>query len=115
MNSKAYLEAVEKLNSWAHAYYAEDSPVASDEEYDKLYHEVLEYENANPKDLVPYSPTQRVGGAILDGFEKASHISPMWSMEDVFSKAELYRWIERVRKQKSNSLFTVSQNLTGLV
>jgi len=113
MNSKAYLEAVEKLNSWAHAYYAEDSPVASDEEYDKLYHEVLEYENANPKDLVPYSPTQRVGGAILDGFEKASHISPMWSMEDVFSKAELYRWIERVRKTKEQFSFYCEPKFDG--
>jgi DNA ligase (NAD+) len=113
MNNKAYLEAIEILNKWAYAYYVQDNPIASDEEYDELYHEVLEYEKTNPTDLVYYSPTQRVGGMVLDGFKKASHMSPMWSMEDVFNETQLQAWIDRVRKTKEQFSFYCEPKFDG--
>jgi DNA ligase (NAD+) len=75
-----------------------DNPIATDEEYDRLYHEVLAYEAENSHKIVQESPTQRVGGVILDGFQKAEHIKRMWSMEDVFSREEVIEWLARVEK-----------------
>jgi len=98
MNKEEYLDNISILKKWAYAYYVEDNPIATDEEYDKLYHQVLEYEHNNPQLMAEDSPTQRVGGEVLEGFEKSAHIAKMWSMEDVFNFAELREWIERVQK-----------------
>lgn len=98
MNKEKYIQKVEILNKWAHAYYAEDNPMASDEEYDKLYHEVLDFEDKHPEQIHPNSPTLRVGGIVRDEFNKAKHIKRMWSMEDVFSNGELEEWVARVEK-----------------
>ncbi len=93
-----YIEAVEKLKRWADAYYIDDNPLVTDEEYDRLYHEVKEYEAKHSEFIDPSSPTQRVGAPLKDGFVKAKHPSRMWSMEDVFNKQELIEWIERIKK-----------------
>ncbi|MDD2450589.1 MAG: NAD-dependent DNA ligase LigA [Sulfurovum sp.] len=98
MTNETYLEKVETLKKWAHAYYVEDNPVASDEEYDRLYHEVLEYEKAHPDETAEDSPTKRVGGIVRGEFSKAKHIKRMWSMEDVFDRDEVVEWLERVEK-----------------
>jgi len=98
MTKETYLKKIEILNKWAHAYYVEDNPIASDEEYDRLYHEILDYEKAHPKEVAEDSPTKRVGGVIRDEFFKAEHIKRMWSMEDVFSKEEVEEWLARVEK-----------------
>ncbi|SHO81356.1 DNA ligase [hydrothermal vent metagenome] len=98
MKYEIYKESVDKLINWAKAYYVDDNPIATDEEYDRLYHQVLEYEESNPDDILANSPTQRVGDKIIDGFSKSSHIKPMWSMEDIFDNEELIKWIDRVKK-----------------
>jgi len=98
MNQTDYLEDIKLLKKWAHAYYVQDNPIATDEEYDRLYHEVLDYEHAHPSEVAEDSPTKRVGGEILEGFEKSAHIKKMWSMEDVFDSEGLIEWIERVKK-----------------
>jgi len=98
MTNKQYQEKTEQLKKWAHAYYVEDNPIATDEEYDKLYHEVLDYETANPNEVVEDSPTKRVGGVVRDEFSKATHIKRMWSMEDVFTTKEVQEWLDRVEK-----------------
>ncbi|WP_294955160.1 NAD-dependent DNA ligase LigA [Sulfurovum sp.] len=98
MTVKAYEEKVETLKKWAYAYYVEDDPVATDEEYDKLYHEVLAFEKEHPGLAREDSPTKRVGGIVRDEFNKAKHIKRMWSMEDVFSREEMQEWLERVEK-----------------
>ncbi|HIQ47777.1 MAG TPA: NAD-dependent DNA ligase LigA [Sulfurovum sp.] len=98
MNKEAYLKKIEILKKWAHAYYVEDNPIATDEEYDKLYHEVLAYEKANPNEVVEDSPTKRVGGVVREEFSKAKHIKRMWSMEDVFTTEEVQEWLDRVEK-----------------
>ena len=99
MNHKEYLEAVETLNRWAKAYYTDDNPIASDDEYDALYHKVVEFESQNPNLKAIFSPTNRVGGEILEQFEKLAHKARMWSMEDIFSDDELLAWIERGDKR----------------
>jgi len=98
MTQKLYQEKIEILNKWANAYYVDDNPIATDEEYDKLYHEVLDYETANPSEVAEDSPTKRVGGVVRDEFTKASHIKRMWSMEDVFETEEVQEWLDRTIK-----------------
>ena len=98
MTDNEYKQKVERLKKWAHAYYVEDNPVASDEEYDRLYHEVLDYEQKHPEEVAEDSPTKRVGGIIREEFSKAKHIRRMWSMEDVFDRDEVVAWLERVEK-----------------
>ncbi|MBD3839593.1 MAG: NAD-dependent DNA ligase LigA, partial [Epsilonproteobacteria bacterium] len=94
MNYKEYLNKVDILNKWANAYYVLDNPIATDEEYDKLNREVLAYENENPTQIAIDSPSQRVGGVILEEFSKAKHIKRMWSMEDIFNQDELIEWVQ---------------------
>ena len=98
MTKEAYRKKVETLKEWAHAYYVEDNPIATDEEYDRLYHEVLAYEQAHPDEVAEDSPTQRVGGVVREEFTKAKHIKRMWSMEDVFTTQEVAEWMARVEK-----------------
>ncbi len=98
MTPKEYKKSVELLKKWAEAYYKEDNPMVSDEVYDKLYREVEKFEEEHPELIDPDSPTQKVGGEVLDEFEKARHLSRMWSMEDVFNEKELEEWIQRVYK-----------------
>jgi DNA ligase (NAD+) len=89
---------VETLNRWAYSYYVLDKPEATDEDYDRLYKEVKEYEDTNAAKILHSSPTRRVGDALLSGFEKAKHIERMWSLEDIFSYEELSVWIAKVKK-----------------
>jgi len=98
MTQTQYNIQVQTLISWAKAYYVDDNPIATDEEYDVLNREVLTYEQSNPTHTHPNTPTQRVGGGILDGFEKAKHLSRMWSQEDIFNTEELEDWIKRASK-----------------
>ena len=93
-----YKKAVETLKKWAYYYYVLDNPLVTDEEYDKLYKEVEEWEKEHPDKIDPTSPTRRVGDVVLDEFKKAKHITKMWSMEDVFSKEEFKEWVNRVKK-----------------
>ena len=98
MTSAHYRETIKILKKWAYAYYVEDNPIATDEEYDKLYHEVLDYEIENPNEVAEDSPTRRVGGVVRDEFSKAKHIKRMWSMEDVFTTDEVQEWLDRTVK-----------------
>jgi DNA ligase (NAD+) len=98
MSPEAYQEAVKTLNRWARAYYVFDAPEAPDYDYDELYRKIAAYESANPKAISPVSPTQRVGGALLEGFEKAAHLERMWSLDDLFNGEELRAWIKRAIK-----------------
>ena len=100
MDKKEYLEAVDTLNAWAKAYYTDDAPIATDEEYDELYHKVLEFERVNPGEISMFSPTKRVGGEVSEGFVKARHGARMWSMEDIFSFDELLAWLKRGDKER---------------
>ncbi|HHO65558.1 MAG TPA: NAD-dependent DNA ligase LigA, partial [Epsilonproteobacteria bacterium] len=113
MTYQNYLERVAQLKKWSHAYYVEDNPVATDEEYDKLYHEILDYERVNPDKALEDSPTKRVGGVVRDEFSKAKHIKRMWSMEDVFTKEEVQEWLDRVMKNVGECAYFCEPKFDG--
>jgi DNA ligase (NAD+) len=108
-----YKKNIETLIKWAHAYYVDDNPMAIDEEYDKLSRACLSYEQSYPKKSHPNSPNKRVGGFVLDGFEKAKHLSKMWSQEDVFDTKELEDWINRAKKVNTNLNFYCEPKFDG--
>ncbi|MGM0520177.1 MAG: NAD-dependent DNA ligase LigA, partial [Campylobacterota bacterium] len=112
-NKNQYDKEIQKLIRWAHAYYVEDNPIATDEEYDKLSRDCLAFEQKNPELSHPNSPNKRVGGKILDGFKKAKHLSPMWSQEDVFDTQELKDWIKRANKVNTNLDFICEPKFDG--
>lgn len=115
MTLEEYLKAIECLNLWAKHYYILDDPIASDEEYDTLYHQVKNYESQNPQNIAPDSPTQRVGDKVLESFSKVAHIQRMWSLEDVFNPQELQDWIERVLRGVNHETlnFSISPKFDG--
>ncbi len=113
MNKDDYIKKVKELNLYSHHYYVLDEPIISDELYDKLYHEVLKYEELNPKDTLEDSPTQRVGDVVLDGFSKSSHLSRMWSLEDVFDEDDLTKWLVKTYKLDEHITFYCEPKFDG--
>ncbi len=113
MTNEQYQEKINILKKWAQAYYVEDNPIATDEEYDKLYHEVLDYETANPNEVAQDSPTKRVGGVVRDEFSKAKHIKRMWSMEDVFTTDEVQEWLDRTVKNVGECVYFCEPKFDG--
>jgi len=103
MTNKEYIDGVNLLNKWAYAYYTEDNPIATDEEYDTLYFKIKKYEDENPSKILDISPTQRVGDVILDGFEKRKHLQAMYSLDDVFNEKEFFEWIEKLPENETYS------------
>ncbi len=113
MTKEQYRENVALLNKYAHYYYVLDDPLTTDDVYDRLYHEVLAFEEKNPTDVLKESPTQRVGGTPLDKFTKASHPSRMWSLEDIFNAQELQKWLEKTGKLVDNISFYCEPKYDG--
>ena len=107
-------ELVELLNRYATEYYTSDNPSVSDSEYDRLYRELVELEKAHPDQVLPESPTHRVGGKILDGFEKYSHQYPLYSLQDAFSREELDAFDTRVRKELDDVTYICELKIDGL-
>ena len=107
-------ELVELLNRYATEYYTSDNPSVSDSEYDRLYRELVELEKAHPNQVLLESPTHRVGGKILDGFEKYSHQYPLYSLQDAFSREELDAFDARVRKELDDVTYICELKIDGL-
>ncbi len=95
-------------------YYNEDSPEISDFEYDALMNELKALEKEHPEFDSPDSPTQRVGGAALDKFEKVVHEVQMNSLQDAFSKEEIYDFDKRVRSAVQDFTYVVEHKIDGL-
>lgn len=87
---------IEKLNQYAHEYYVLDAPTIPDAEYDRLFHELLQLEEAYPDLVSEHSPTKRVGAEPLANFEKVSHEVPMLSLSNAFDEGELRDFHRRV-------------------
>ena len=87
-----------RLNRWSREYYVEDKPIVEDYVYDQEYAELVAIEEQYPDLITSDSPTQRVGGKVLSGFEKVTHDIPLYSLNDVFSKDELFAFDQRVQK-----------------
>ena len=110
-------ELKEQLNRWSHEYYVEDKPTATDAQYDKAYHELVALEVEHPEFVTPDSPTQRVGGEVLDQFQKVTHTNPMLSLSNAFSKEDLEELTNSVKqygiiqpiivKKKDNQLYEI--------
>ena len=107
-------ELVELLNRYAYEYYTKDAPSVSDSEYDQLYRELVELETAHPDEILPESPTHRVGGVVLKGFTKYQHQYPLYSLQDAFSREELEAFDQRVRKDFSSISYVCELKIDGL-
>ncbi|HHG8422925.1 TPA: NAD-dependent DNA ligase LigA [Streptococcus pneumoniae] len=112
--NKRMNELVALLNRYAAEYYTSDNPSVSDSEYDRLYRELVELETAYPDQVLAYSPTHRVGGKVLDGFEKYSHQYPLYSLQDAFSREELDAFDARVRKEVAHPTYICELKIDGL-
>ena len=112
--NKRMNELVALLNRYATEYYTSDNPSVSDSEYDRLYRELVELESAYPDQVLADSPTHRVGGKILDGFEKYSHQYPLYSLQDAFSREELEAFDARVRKEVAHPTYICELKIDGL-
>jgi len=107
-------ELVELLNRYAYEYYTKDTPSVSDSEYDQLYRELVELETAHPDEILPESPTHRVGGVVLKGFTKYQHQYPLYSLQDAFSREELEAFDQRVRKEFPSISYVCELKIDGL-
>ena len=107
-------ELVALLNRYASEYYTSDNPSVSDSEYDRLYRELVELEAAYPDQVLADSPTHRVGGKVLDGFEKYSHQYPLYRFQDAFSREELEAFDARVRKELPHPTYICELKIDGL-
>ena len=112
--NKRMNELVALLNRYATEYYTSDNPSVSDSEYDLLYRELVELEAAYPDQVLADSPTHRVGGKVLDGFEKYSHQYPLYSLQDAFSREELEAFDARVRKEVAHPTYICELKIDGL-
>lgn len=112
--NKRMNELVALLNRYETEYYTSDNPSVSDSEYDRLYRELVELETAYPEQVLADSPTHRVGGKVLDGFEKYSHQYPLYSLQDAFSREELDAFDARVRKEVAHPTYICELKIDGL-
>ena len=105
---------VKKIEQHSYDYYVLDNPTITDFEYDKLLHELIDLEAQYPQYKTNNSPTERVGGKVLDGFETVTHTVPMESLNDVFSSDALYDFDTSVRKSVTNPEYVVEMKIDGL-
>ena len=106
----------ELLNDYSYKYYVLDKPAISDFEYDALYRELVDLENANPELITPDSPTQRVGGEVLEGFEKFTHNVPLQSLDNVFNEGEVSQFCRKIQDAFPGEEveFVVEKKIDGL-
>ena len=107
-------QLVDTLNKWAHEYYVLDNPTVSDKEYDALYDELRRLEEADGV-VYPDSPTRRVGGEPIKGFEKHTHLARLFSLDKSVSEEELSAFLTRVEKLSGTQPeYTVEYKFDGL-
>lgn len=97
-----HAELVEEIRRHDHAYYVVAQPTISDQEYDRLYHELLDLETKFPTLVTPDSPTQRVGGQPLKEFKPVKHLQPMTSLDNTYSQQDLREFVARVQRLLPN-------------
>ncbi len=118
--SKAAARAAELrglLNRWSHEYYVVDEPSVDDATYDRHFDELVELEAAHPELVTPDSPTQRVGAAPSERFQKVQHLTPMGSLEKVTTDEGLLKWADDVRKRLDSDepvAYVIEPKIDGL-
>lgn len=113
-NNDRVLELTKLLNQYNFEYYVNDNPSVSDQEYDALLHELIHLEEQFPELKKPDSPTQRVGGIVLDKFEKVVHDVPMMSLSNAFNEDDLYSFDKKVRQVYDKVTYNVELKIDGL-
>ncbi len=105
-----------RLNQYAYEYYVQDNPSVSDYEYDVAYRELVSIEATYPDLVTPDSPTKRVGGTVLEGFQKFTHRVPLQSLDNVFSEPEVHAFCEKIQQEFSGEAvrFVVEKKIDGL-
>ena len=114
MSQQRILELRKILDRLAYEYYVLDKPSVSDQEYDRYYQELLKLEDEFPQYRDPNSITQRVGGVVLDAFEKVSHKRRMLSLDNAFNLEDLMAFDERVQQSVKNPEYVVELKMDGL-
>ena len=107
-------ELVEILNEANYNYHVLDQPTISDQEFDKLLRELFILEEKYPEYVREDSPTHRVGGTVLDEFQKVTHAIPMMSLGNVFSEEEIRQFDQRIRKENITPQYVCELKIDGL-
>lgn len=102
------------LNEANYNYHVKDDPTITDQEYDKYLRELTELEEKYPEYAKDDSPTKRIGGEVLENFQKVTHEKPMMSLSDVFSESEVVAFSERIKKEGLNPKFVCELKIDGL-
>ena len=112
-NHERMKELVSVLNQWAYEYYVLDNPTASDAKYDQLYDELVSLEKETGV-VLPSSPTKRVGGEVLKGFEQHKHLGRLYSLDKAQSYEELKDWFNKIKDVYPEAEFSVEYKYDGL-
>lgn len=107
-------ELTDIINKASIEYYVNDNPSITDQEYDDYYRELLNLEEKYPEYKLKDSPTNKVGGQVVDKFEKVTHKTPMLSFDDIFNEDEIKAFDERIRKTCPNATYTLEPKMDGL-
>ena len=108
-------ELVNLLNKYGYEYYTLDNPSVSDQEYDRLMQELLQLESLYPNDILPDSPSQKVGGKINEHFNKIKHTIPLLSLSNVFNENDIITFAKRIKKEKiTNPEYVCELKIDGL-
>lgn len=115
MSKKRYNELVELINKYNHHYYTQDNPIVSDKEYDKIYDEYISLEANNTSWIGNDAPSLRVGGDVLDKFEKKEHTTPLYSLDKAQTFERIIKFFNDTNKIINKKVtFTLEQKLDGL-
>ncbi len=114
MTKKEYLNLQKKAQELADAYYNQDTPLVSDDQYDNLMRQIKAAEKEHPDWVTKDSITQVIGGVASTKFQKVEHDVPMLSIEDVFDKESVKEWVKNVKSIHPDATFTVEEKIDGL-
>lgn len=101
---KEYKDYVGLLEKYNYHYFALDNPIVEDSIYDAIYQKVKKFEEINPKEILLYSPTQKIYGVVLDQFEKISHKKRMISLGNIYDEDGLEKFVAEVEKASEISI-----------
>lgn len=95
MTKQEYIQLAKQLAEYSRLYHLDNSSPIPDSEYDMLYKKMVGYETNHPEDIIPESPSQRVGETVDNTFNKVKHIARMYSLENAFSQADIEKYLKR--------------------
>ena len=109
-----YNELVDLLNKANYEYYVLDNPTITDQEFDKYLRELILIEKEHPEYVRSDSPTNKVGGEVIDSFKKITHEKPMLSLSNVFNEYEIMEFDNRIKKEGFNPKYVCELKIDGL-